>query len=300
MDKPKQAYQMILDNLYDGIYFVDADRVIGYWNKGAERITGFSAAEVIGRSCADNILTHVDASGNKLCLSMCPLHATMEDKKDRQADVFLHHKSGHRVPVSVRVSPLYDEQERLLGAVEIFTDISNYKSIEQKIKELEEMALLDQLTRLANRHYIEKEFSAVFEEQKRYGMSFGLLLMDIDFFKKVNDTFGHDVGDRTLKSVAETLVNSARPFDLIGRWGGEEFIAILRNVSKENLEVIGNRMRMLVENSYLLVDSKKLQVTVSMGATLVRPDETVETLIKRADRLLYQSKDNGRNCLTLG
>ncbi len=295
-----ESYQMVLDHLYDGVYFVDRDRVIRYWNKGAEKISGFSADEVVGRSCADNILTHVDESGNSLCLSMCPLHAAMEDGSDRQAEVYMHHKNGHRIPVSVRVSPLSDEQGNPIGGVEIFTDISNYKSIELRAKELEEMALLDNLTRLANRHGIEKGLVGCFEEGKRFGMSFGILFMDIDYFKKVNDTYGHDVGDRVLKYVAETLVKSARPFDLIGRWGGEEFIAIIRNVSGESIEEIGNRMRRLVEESYLMLSQTKLQVTLSLGATYMRADDTVDTLIKRADRLLYQSKENGRNRMTTG
>ena len=109
-------YRKILDNLFDGVYFVDRDRVITYWNKGAEKITGYDAGQVMGRSCRDNILNHVTANGVQLCLTNCPLASTMEDGKQREAEVYLHHADGHRLPVTVRASPIYDEQGNIIGA----------------------------------------------------------------------------------------------------------------------------------------------------------------------------------------
>ncbi|HEX9024401.1 MAG TPA: sensor domain-containing diguanylate cyclase [Geobacteraceae bacterium] len=295
----KVSYGRLVDNLYDGLYIVDRDRIIQYWNKAAERITGFTATEVVGKSCSDNILTHVNDNGIHLCLEKCPLAMTMDDREVREAEVFLHHKDGHRVPVSVRTNILSDESGNEIGGVEIFTDISSIKYNELRIKELEEMALLDNLTKLANRNFLDKELYVRFEEKKRFGVPFGILFMDIDHFKTFNDTYGHDVGDRVLKFVADTLVGNSRPFDVIGRWGGEEFIGIMRNVSSQQLEVLGNRLRMLVESSYIQTESDKLRVTISIGATLVCDDDNADTLIKRADSLLYKSKNSGRNRLTL-
>jgi diguanylate cyclase (GGDEF)-like protein/PAS domain S-box-containing protein len=294
------SYGRLVDNLYDGLYIVDRDRIIHYWNKAAERISGFTAAEVAGRSCSDNILTHVDGDGNSLCSGMCPLAMTIADGRAREAEIFLHHKNGHRVPVSARISTLTDESGNVIGGVELFTDISNLESIKFRIKELEEMAMLDSLTKLANRNYIEKELFVRFEEKKRLGIPFGFLFMDIDHFKRFNDTYGHDVGDLVLKFVAGTLARNSRPFDLIGRWGGEEFVGILRNVSRQQLEDLGNRLRMLVETSYIQNESHKLHVSISIGATLVHETDSMDTLIKRADLLLYESKRTGRNRLTIG
>lgn len=294
------SYGRLVDNLNDGLYIVDRDRVIQYWNKAAERISGFSSAEVIGKSCSDNILTHVDCDGKCLCLGMCPLAMTMADGVARASEIYLHHKDGHRIPVSVRASTITDENGCVIGAAELFTDISTLKYNEIKVKELEEMALIDNLTRLANRHYIEKDIAICFEEKRRIGIPFGVLFMDIDHFKKFNDTHGHDVGDLVLRFVADTLVTNARPFDLIGRWGGEEFIGIIRNVSRQQLEDLGNRLRMLVESSYIQNGSHKLQVSISIGATLVCDDDMMDTVIKRADSLLYESKRTGRNRLTIG
>ncbi|MFH2065605.1 MAG: sensor domain-containing diguanylate cyclase [Pseudomonadota bacterium] len=300
MKLEKDSYERAIENLHDGLYFVNRDRVITYWNKAAEKISGFTANEVVGRSCADNILNHIDGDGNNLCTDMCPLAATIADGKPREDEVYMHHKDGHRIPVSVRVSIITDKDDNIIGGIELFTDISNQAANQLRVKELEMLALLDNLTQLANRNYIENEIRSRFEEKKRFNVPFGILFMDIDHFKQFNDTHGHDVGDKILKFIANTFVANARPFDLYGRWGGEEFIGIIRNIKDHDLKKIGNRVRRLVENAFITYDGKTLQVTISVGATLVCENDTMESLVKRADKLLYTSKAAGRNCLTIG
>jgi len=296
----KDSFEKIVENLHDGLYFVDRNRIITYWNKAAERISGFTADEVIGTSCSDNILTHIDRDGNHLCTVMCPLAATIDDGKSRSVDIYMHHKDGHRVPVSVHVSTLTDNDGNVIGGIELFTDISNREATQFRIEELEKLALLDHLTQLANRTYIEREIENRFEEKKRFNMPFGILFMDIDHFKKFNDKYGHDVGDDVLRFVANTFTANARPFDLYGRWGGEEFIGIIPGVNSNSLEVLGNRLRMLIEHSYIMHENKRLSVTISIGATLAADNDTAGGLIKRADTLLYRSKAAGRNRLTIG
>lgn len=300
MNLEKDSCERIIENLHDGLYFVDRDRVITYWNKAAKQISGFTANEVVGKSCSDNILTHVDSDGNNLCTGMCPLAATIADGKPREAEIYMHHKDGHRIPVSVRIGKLTDRDGNIIGGVELFTDISNQAANELRVKELEKLALLDNLTQLANRNYIERELQSRFEEKKRYNMPFGFLFIDIDHFKKFNDIYGHDVGDDVLKFVANTFITNTRPFDLYGRWGGEEFIGVIRNINGKDLELLGNRLRSLIENSYIIHKNEKLYVTISIGATLVNENDTIDSLIKRADTLLYKSKAAGRNCLTIG
>ena len=299
MEFSKASLMGIVDNLHDGLYVVDRERKILYWNKSAELISGFHAKEVVGHSCFENILTHVDGEGHSLCTKHCPLERTMEDEKPREVTVYMHHKDGHRIPVSVRTSPLHDKNGNIIGGIELFTDVSQQQANELRIKELEKMAMLDNLTQLANRNYLEKEIKNRFEEFRRFEVPFGILFMDIDHFKKMNDTYGHDVGDRILKFVADTLTHNARPFDLFGRWGGEEFIGVIRNITNQNLETVGNRMRLLVKNSYISHEKQKLHVTISIGATLVREGDNSKEVLKRADNLLYQSKESGRNCLTI-
>ncbi len=296
-----ESFKSIIDNLHDGLYLVDNNRIITYWNKAAEKISGYMFDEVIGKSCSENILTHVDIDGNNLCKGMCPLASTMTDRKSREAEIYMHHKNGHRVPVSVRISVLTDENGVVIGGVELFTDISNRKTNELRVKELEKMAFLDHLTQLANRHFVQREMQSRLEEIKRFNIPFGVLFMDIDHFKNFNDRYGHDTGDLVLRYVAKTFALNSRPFDFYGRWGGEEFIGIIRNINDVDLRNLGNRVRELIESSYIINNiNQTLQVTISIGATIARKDDTVESLIKRADELLYKSKEAGRNCLMFG
>lgn len=300
MSLDKHSYRRVIENLHDGLYFVDRNRTITFWNKAAEKISGYTADEVIGKPCSANILNHVDSEGHSLCRNLCFLGRTMEDGKPREAVVYMHHKNGQRIPVSIRVSTLTDEKGQTIGGIELFTDISNQAANELRVKELEKLALLDYLTQLANRNYLESEIASRFEEIKRFKVPFGILFIDIDHFKRVNDAYGHAVGDEVLRFVANTIVANARPFDLYGRWGGEEFVGIIRNITHEDLEQLGGRLRSLIENSFIMHAKEKLTVTVSIGATLAREKDTIDTLIKRADTLLYDSKAAGRNCLTMG
>ena len=293
-------YKSLIENIFDGLYLVDTDRSIIYWNHVAETITGYRAEEVIGRRCRDNILVHVDGNGKSLCLGKCPLAATIKDGLFRDAEVYLHHKDGHRVPVWIRAAPLHDTAGNIIGGAELFTDLSAGNAITTKVKELEKLSFLDSLTQLANRRYLEMELDSRISEKKRYDTDFGIVFMDIDFFKRVNDTYGHGVGDRVLKTVARTFMNTARPSDLMGRWGGEEFIGILKRVDEDGLRSAAERVRALVEKSHLRENGLTLKVTVSIGATLAETTDTADSIVKRADAQLYRSKQNGRNRCTIG
>jgi diguanylate cyclase (GGDEF)-like protein/PAS domain S-box-containing protein len=293
-------YQDLIKHIIDGLYLVDKQRNIFYWNKSAQRISGYSTDDVIGHACHENILVHVDKHGAGLCRSVCPLAATIKDGKPRDAEVFLRHKQGHRVPVWVRTAQLKDSDGRVVGGAELFSDLSADNAIATKIEELERLSLIDTLTQLANRRFFEMELSGRLSEKQRYDLAFGLLILDIDFFKRVNDRYGHDVGDRVLQTVSKTMARSARPHDLFGRWGGEEFVGLIRSVDRKGLQVVCERLRILVAKSFIQHDGDAINVTASIGATVARGDDNSGSIVKRADQLLYSSKKNGRNRCTLG
>jgi diguanylate cyclase (GGDEF)-like protein/PAS domain S-box-containing protein len=299
MTHPDPVCRHLLDQLYDGVYFLDRQRRITFWNKGAERITGFSAGEVVGRSCAESILQHVDDRGRLLCDGPCPAAACLADRSFHTADVFLHHKLGHRVPVSVRVSPLLDENGTVVGAVEVFSDTGSLLACQERIVMLEEQSLLDPLTGLTNRRGIERHIHSRLGEMKRYGNPFGLLFIDLDHFKQINDTHGHNVGDAVLRMVGRTLDRTRRPFDTVGRWGGEEFVALVVNVDRCTLEAIAERFRRMVGSAFVDSPQGTVRVTISLGGTLARAEDTIDTLMERADNLMYLSKSGGRDRLTM-
>lgn len=300
MEVNKEIYQRVLENLYDGVYFVSKDRHITYWNKGAEQITGYRSDEVVGKSCHDHILAHVDMSGHNLCGSdNCPAVRAIHQEKDVEEEVYLYHKEGYRVRVFTRIIPVRDSSGTVQGSIEIFSADVSQKELAQRIKELEELSLIDALTKVGNRQLAEKTLHNQLDEFKRYGWQFGVIFIDIDNFKSINDRYGHDIGDKVLKMVAQTIQNGLRRFNIVCRWGGEEFLAIVVNISREQLFMVGERLRLLVEHSSLSIDKDRIPVTISLGATLVNKSDTLEIVVRRADQLMYQSKRLGRNRLSI-
>jgi diguanylate cyclase (GGDEF)-like protein len=162
-------------------------------------------------------------------------------------------------------------------------------------REANNLALLDPLTKVGNRRGLEMKLNARLSEVKNYNRSCGILFVDIDLFKGINDTYGHITGDEVLKMIARTISHSVRPFDIVGRWGGEEFIALIADVDEKTLSSIAERARRLVEQSKLPEAFNTISVTVSIGATLARKDDDIHTLIERVDRAMNTCKARGRN-----
>ncbi len=291
-------YKKVLDNLYDGIYLLSEDRRIIYWNKGAETHTGYSGSDVINLPCQD-VLKHVDDKGVSLCNDACPVSQTLKDNTLREVEVYLSHKQGHRVPVTMRIAPIKGSENQVVVAVEICGEGSPKFTLQQKLKEMKDLALLDPLSEVGNRRFLEMNIKGKLEELQRYKWPFGILFVDIDHFKRINDTFGHDSGDRVIQMVSRTISHSLRSFDVMGRWGGEEFVVIVVNVQEEQLYAVANRLRLLVEQSGIMIGQESANVTVSIGATIGQSGDDVHSILKRADHLMYKSKNSGRNCITL-
>ena len=291
MDDKEPEFKEILDNISDGVYFVDRERRITYWNKGAEQITGYSAGQVIGLRCMDNLLNHVTENGVQLCLNGCPLHATIADGRKRQAEVYLHHADGERIPVMVRTSPIRDKNNEIIGAVETFSDNSLLHSIRHQVRRLEDTTLLDHLTGIGNRRFMERHLEIALLEFQQHHTPAGVLFMDIDRFKAINDTYGHENGDRVLRMVANTLRHNLRVEDAIARWGGEEFVALLAGVDYNSLGRMAEKLNTLIAASSLRINDSTVTVTISVGGTIILPeDDSFQSLIKRADQNMYKNK----------
>ncbi len=294
----EDLYQSVLENLYEGVYLVDPDRRITFWNRGAERMTGFQSDELVGRLCSDNVLNHIDGKSNCLCRAGCPLHQTIKDGAPREATVYLHHKSGQRLEVAVRTIPLI-EDGKIVGAAEFFVDDAQKDELCRTIEELKGLALLDPLTNLPNRRYLGSYLENRLNEYHKLDISFSAIIMDIDHFKQVNDTYGHDTGDLVLMMLSETLRDAFRKNDIIGRWGGEEFLAAITGVSQEDLFIVCEKIRMLVKSSSLRSVEPPLSVSISVGASVISENDTLSTLLKRADDALFVSKKAGRDRCTV-
>ena len=288
-------YRSLVDHLSDGVYFVNSQRRILYWNRGAERITGHDAAAVVGRCCADGILAHVDAAGRELCQSACPLMASIHDDQPHELEVWLRHHDGHRLPVRVRTAPIHDRDGNVAGAVEIFDDASPLLDARAHAAAATRDAMSDALTGMPNRRHLDAALSARLEDLVRYGRSFGLLVADIDHFKDVNDKHGHDVGDLALRAVATTIAGGLRAGDMAGRWGGEEFVILATCEHASALHEIGERLRALVASAVVRAGGTDITVHISVGGALAVAGDQPAALFTRADAALYEAKEGGRD-----
>jgi len=291
-------FRAMIDNLHDGAYFVDRDRRIVYWNKSAEELTGYPSEEVVGRTCDDGILLHVDEEGKDLCKDLCPLVETLKDGELREVEVFLHHKSGHRVPVSIRVAPVLDGKGTITGAVELFSENSALLTARARIDELEQIATLDPLTRLPSRRCLEQELASRVDELARFGRTFGVVSIRVDRMPKIIGAFGRDVGDDVLRMVANTLIYNCRPFDVIGRWGGAEFLGTVVGVERAGLTKVAERLRALIGKSMLPLEDRTVSVTASVGAVMAEWGDTADVLIDRAEQMMHRSS-RGRDRVTV-
>ncbi len=292
--------QALLEAMSEAVYVVDNDRMITYWNPAAERLTGFSAAEVIGRHCRDGILNHVDEAGQLMCRASCPLLGTISDGQPRTVSLFLHHRDGHRVPVAISAAALRDPNGQVRGAVEVFHDNTDVRRIADELDAARAAALTDPLTGLGNRRMLSRSLQRNLSEFSRYGRLFAVLFADIDHFKKVNDRHGHSVGDQVLQLVAATMRDCLRPTDTVGRWGGEEFLIVAPITVPDEALALAERVRNLVASGWIDLDSIQVSVTLSIGVAVTDGTESATTLIDRADTAMITAKTAGRNRTALG
>jgi diguanylate cyclase (GGDEF)-like protein/PAS domain S-box-containing protein len=285
----------ILNHIHDGVYFIDHECKIFFWNRAAERITGYSESDVKDMTCSDNILNPVDDSGKSLCDENSPVKKALDDGQVYRTDAYILHREGYRIPVSIQSFPLLDEAGKITAAAEIFTDISPKFAMPQRRLELDKMQLLDEQTELGNKRYLEIQLQSRLEDIKKYRIPFGVLYVDVDDLKGVNETHGESVGDQILSVVAKTLSNNVRFIDIVGRWDSDEFLVVILNVDENNLDLVANKLRLLMEQSHIMVNANFVRVTISIGATLATRVDEVEILVKRAQSLMHHSKWLGRN-----
>jgi diguanylate cyclase (GGDEF)-like protein/PAS domain S-box-containing protein len=290
----------VLAAISEAVYVIDERRTITYWNPAAERLTGYPASEVVGRRCRDGILNHVDASGRMLCVTGCPLLATMRDGQTRKARVFLHHREGHRVPVEVSAAPMYGPDGIVVGAVEAFHDDSPRREIEQRLDTAESAALIDPLTGVGNRRLLLRALERHESGYLRHQEMYAVLFLDVDNFKVVNDGVGHDVGDRVLQLVARTIEGCVRPVDTVGRWGGDEFLVIAPVDGSGEALALAERLRAIAASAWLDPGRGRVRITLSIGVSTSAGEDTSAAVVKRADAALHAAKAAGRDCVSAG
>ncbi len=194
-------------------------------------------------------------------------------------------KDGTLKWTQISINPIMDDSGNIVEFSAFYHDITNKKL-------LEELYIRDTLTGLYNRAYFEKIISSLEPNQRKTDLSFALVIVDIDLFKSINDTYGHQVGDKALKGVANILYNNLRADDIVARWGGEEFVIMLKNVDLPSAITIANKLRVAVLEA-TIIENKS--ITCSFGISLYDKNSDINEVFQKADKALYEAKNSGRN-----
>ncbi|MBF0316687.1 MAG: sensor domain-containing diguanylate cyclase [Nitrospirae bacterium] len=286
----------ILEELFDGVYIVDRNLAIIFWNRSAEMITGFNRKEMLGRPFTNDILNPITYQGDFFDKDKCLIARTLKDGIKRTENLFFQHKRVYRLPVSQHITPLKNDTGEISAAAVIFKDSSSRLLFMQRNTDL---VNIDSVTEVANRSFIDMTLHTKFNELRSYGESFAIVLIDIDHYKNIKAIFGNTVAEMALKMVSRTLLKCSRNTDIIGRWGEVELIAVIPNVNEYQLSVITNRFRMLIEKTRVLVGTRVVPITISQGAAIAQSVDNEATIIKRTDMLLEDSRQMGGNTLSL-
>lgn len=286
-------HDKMLDNTLHGVIYVDAGRKIIRWNTAAERITGIQATTVANTQWDIDNFRFWGGDRKRITKDLCPVQRAIQSKCQTLQRVVVR-RVDRDLSLDLHVFPVVDERNMCQGAAILLRDATSETSLEQTVHDLHLQAARDPLTKAANR----AEFDRVLNNQvKRFqesAISSSLIICDIDHFKSVNDTFGHPAGDSVLIGFSDLLHSICRPEDLVARYGGEEFAVVCPDCDIAAATMRAERIRAEIAAVHF-TELGSRRITVSFGVTQVQNGDSPETVVRRADRALYQAKEFGRN-----
>ncbi|MEP6604806.1 MAG: diguanylate cyclase [Nitrosospira sp.] len=277
----------IVESSNDAIIVKDLNGIINNWNAGAERLFGYRKSEILGHSITDLIpLDRLDEETRIMSL-------IKSGKFTDHFETVRLRKGGKTISVSIMISPVKDGAGNIIGASKVARDISQLKESQERIQHL---ANYDELTELPNRRLLADRMNIAIAHAARCSGRLALLFLDLDRFKPVNDSLGHDVGDKLLKAVAERMQGMVRLTDTTSRFGGDEFIILLSQIDvAENAACVAEKLLMAVSRPYK-IGGHVMALTASIGIAIY-PEHGKEpsTLLRKADISMYAAKKAGRN-----
>lgn len=274
---------MVVEQIDDSVMMTDTAGVITYVNQAFCDHLGYSKEEVIGntpklfkshqhdKSFYENLWETI-SEGN--------VYRTTLINKKKSNDLLYEDKT---------ISPLKNDKGEIVGFVSTGKDVTKEMLMRQ---EVERIAMIDQLTGIYNRHKFEQLLCLERERSRRFGQQLSLILIDIDHFKLINDTYGHDAGDEMLNHLVKIIQDNIRQIDIFARWGGEEFLILTPDTDLDNIQILAEKLRLAVEKADF---PKVSRITISQGVATFEKEDTFEDVFKRGDKGLYWAKKHGRN-----
>lgn len=285
LKKARDNLLNVFENSADAIAVVDRRGYFTEWNHAAEHLYGYSTDELKGQSFA---ILYPDPDRLKEMLGLL-----RKQKFVRRYEIEMRNKSGDILPFELSISLLTDSTDQKYGSVCVARDLTQRKKMEEDLRRL---AATDPLTGANNRRSFMEKGRYELMRSRRYHHPFAVLMLDVDHFKKINDTHGHDMGDQVLKKLVDCSHDILRGTDRFGRLGGEEFAVILPETGRAAALTVAHRFLEELAAIRITAETGTIQFTVSIGLTLFeKTDDTLETILGRADAALYKAKANGRN-----
>jgi diguanylate cyclase (GGDEF)-like protein/PAS domain S-box-containing protein/putative nucleotidyltransferase with HDIG domain len=284
----------LIDNMHDGVVFVDSQSMIVLWNTGVERLTGVSASAACGRTFLPNLLDMRNNRGERIRNEECPITHAIATGVQWMGRVSIVGRQGMPVSVDLHGIPVRAADGSIHGATVLLHDVSSETSLEEKCQALHAQVAKDPMTQVANRAEFDRMLNNFVAAHQESNLPCSLIMCDIDHFKSINDTFGHQAGDEAIITFASLLKSMCRSGDLVARYGGEEFAILCADCTNaaaaRKAEEIRKAMADIKHSSL-----GNRSITVSFGVTVLQAGDTPETMLRRADRALLQAKDQGRN-----
>lgn len=285
----ESRHRLLADHADDVIWTMDLEGKFTYVSPSVYKLRGYTVEEVMNQSqeevlCPESLIEMQQGLKNAIELVTKGLPF-----KTYRGELEQPCKDGTTVWTDVTVSGIYEKNGDFIGMLGVTRDITERRKMEDEIRRL---SITDKLTQSYNRLMLDESIDTVFADAQSQGSFFSVIILDIDHFKQVNDNFGHQAGDQVLIKLVKRLQKEVRDTDIVGRWGGEEFLIILPNTA--NLEAISLAERLRKSIAQMRFEGVG-QVTISLGVASYLNDQTPEQMISRADAALYLAKQKGRN-----
>jgi diguanylate cyclase (GGDEF)-like protein/PAS domain S-box-containing protein len=293
-DQRSPFEEKLIDSMHDGVLFVDSQAKILLWNQGAQRLTGVSSEVAVGQHFTPELLTMNNSEGKHVAVESCPVAKSLTDLSQQRQRVQVKGRHVQQVAIDLHSIPVYTANGAILGATVLLQDAQSEVSLEEKCQALHTETTKDPMTRLANRAEFDRTHTLYIEAHNQAKFPCSLIMIDIDHFKSINDTYGHQAGDEVIIHMARLMKRLCRDGDLVARYGGEEFAVICADCGLVDATRRAEQIRKkLSETPQAQLGNHRL--TASFGVTELQSGDSSETMIRRADRGLFMAKEQGRN-----
>jgi len=279
-----EIFRGVLESLQVGICVVDLQRKIIFWSDGAERITGYLRHEVVGRPCAGRTLSQCDQNACETCGHECPVGTAIQNAHPAEADGYVHHKEGHRIPVHVWAVPVRDAHGSMIGAVESFEDTHQTEDREHREDSLKNSGCLDEVTGIASHAIMQSHLRETLGTFAELQVPFGVLYFRLEGLDVFRANFGAEAASGMLRVVAHTLEFAVWRTDHVGRWGDDQFMVILNGCTTDALRSVGDRIGRMLASDGIEWWGEKRSLNVSIGRAAAQFGDTAESMLERALR----------------